>query len=96
MNLFLFARAKSCVDVVFSCFTDAKLQEFTVDEKEVSKILLQVAVARREAEIVSTLSLTAFASCLSKSECKGIKLDPNFYFILIFFLILISSSFLNR
>ena len=38
--------------------SDTKLKEYTIDEKEVSKILLQVAVARREAEIVSYLVFT--------------------------------------
>ena len=45
----------------FLCFyfkSDTKLKEYTIDEKEVSKILLQVAVARREAEIVSYLVST--------------------------------------
>jgi len=35
---------------------DTKLTEYKIDEKEVSKILLQVAVARREAEIVRICS----------------------------------------
>ena len=45
----------------FLCYyfkSDTKLKEYTIDEKEVSKILLQVAVARREAEIVSCLVFT--------------------------------------
>lgn len=34
-------------------FTDTKLEEYPTNEKEVMKILTEVAVARREAEIVS-------------------------------------------
>ena len=33
--------------------TDTKLGEYKVDEKEVTQIVTEVAVARREAEIVS-------------------------------------------
>ena len=41
----------------FVIFPDTKLQEYKVDELEVTKIATEVAVARREAEIVSTLKV---------------------------------------
>lgn len=47
---------QSCILIMLS---DAKLEEYVIDEKEVSQILLQVAVARREAEIVCLLNLSA-------------------------------------
>lgn len=36
-----------------SAFSDTKLEEYPTKENEVMKILTEVAVARREAEIVS-------------------------------------------
>ena len=47
-------------------FADTKLKEFTINEKEVCKILLQVGVARREAEIVSN---TVYNTSLPVSLC---------------------------
>ena len=35
------------------CVTDMKLAEYEVNEEEIRKILTEVAVAKREAEIVS-------------------------------------------
>ena len=39
-------------------FTDTKMEEWPTEEKEVMKILTEVAVARREAEIVSFANYT--------------------------------------
>ena len=60
----------------FLCFyfkSDTKLKEYTIDEKEVSKILLQVAVARREAEIVSCLVFTLHTSIAIFLNVSSIK-----------------------
>lgn len=45
------------VNVFVVYFSDTKLEQYDVDESEVTKIATEVAVAKREAEIVSVHSL---------------------------------------
>lgn len=42
--------------MIYLHFTDIKMTEHPTNEKEVMKILVEVAVARREAEIVGFVS----------------------------------------
>ena len=54
-QLFSFSRRfwKIMTALFYMLFTDTQLREYSVNEKEVTKIAAEVAVAKREAEIVS-------------------------------------------
>ena len=52
------------------CDTDMKLTECTVDEEQVKAIAVEVAVARREAEIVSIVLCVADVISLTHIICQ--------------------------